>query len=73
MQILREDVDLSEISPKKLTCDCKFVRRVDGTVDIVKEYSSVRIFDYYWDLGIKIQKIWLTGGTRNPKFEKPEV
>jgi hypothetical protein len=73
MQILCENVDLDEINPKKLTCDCKFVRRANGTVDIVKEYSSVRIFDYYWDRGIKIEKIWLTGGTRNPKFEKPEL
>lgn len=70
--ILRKNIDPSEINPKNLTNDCKFVRRVDGSIDIVKEYSSVRVFDFYWDQGIRIKRIWHAGGTRNPKFQQPE-
>jgi len=72
MLILREDVDLDSLNHKTLTNDCKLVRRTSGEVDLVREYSSVRIFDYYWDRGIKIQKIWHAGGHRNPKFQQPE-
>lgn len=72
MLILKEDVDPSKLNRKTLTNDCKLVRRVNGEIDLVREYSSVRVFDYYWDRGIKILKIWHAGGTRNPKFEQPE-
>lgn len=72
MPILKEDVDLAALDVRNLTNDCKFVRRATGEIDLVREYSSVRIFDYYWDRGIKILKIWHCGGTRNPKFQKPE-
>jgi hypothetical protein len=73
MQVLKENVDLSSIDPSCLTSDCKFVKKVSGQIDIVREYSSVRVFDYYWDRGIKLVKIWHAGGTRNPKFQKHEV
>lgn len=73
MQILKESVDPREINPQNLTSDCKFVHRRTGEIDIVREYSSVRIFDHYWDRGIKIEKIQHSGGTRNPKFQKPEI
>jgi hypothetical protein len=72
MQILREDVDLSTLNPRNLTNDCKFVRRDTGEIDLVREYNSVRVFDYYWDRGIGILRIWHSGGTRNPKFQQPE-
>ena len=72
MQILREDLDLESLDTKKLTNDCKLVRRKDGSIDLVREYSSVRIFDFYWDLGIHISRIWHAGGSRNPKFQSPE-
>ena len=72
MQILKEDVDLADLNVKTLTNDCKFVRRTTGEIDLVRGYSSVKIFDYYWDRGIKILKIWHSGGTRNPKFQQPE-
>ena len=72
MLILREDVDLATLNVRNLTNDCKFVRRVTGEIDLVREYNSVRIFDHYWDRGIKILKIWHSGGTRNPKFQQPE-
>ena len=70
--VLRESIDLTAIEPKKLTNDCKFVYCQNGRVDLVKEYSSVHIFDHYWDRGIKITRIRHAGGTRNPKFETPE-
>lgn len=73
MQVLREDVDIKTINPRNLTNDCKFVRRVTGEIDLVKEISSVRVFDYYWDRGIKIARMWHAGGTRNPKFQQPEI
>lgn len=73
MNILRKDVDLAMLDAKKLTNDCKLVRRADGTIDLVREYSSVRIFDFYWDQGIRIKKIWHAGGSRNPKFQQPEI
>jgi hypothetical protein len=72
MQILREDVDLATLNPRNLTNDCKFVRRDTGEIDLVREYNSVRVFDYYWDRGIGILRIWHSGGTRNPKFQQPE-
>lgn len=72
MQILREDIDLAALAPKNLTNDCKLVRRASGEIDLVRGYSSVKIFDHYWDRGVKILKIWHAGGTRNPKFQQPE-
>jgi hypothetical protein len=73
MHLLRSDLDPAEINPKNLTNDCKYVERVNGRVDLVKEFSSVRIFDHYWDQGIRIKRIWHAGGTRNPKFQQPEI
>ena len=72
MKILKEDVDLTQINPHSLTNDCKYVRRSTGEIDLVREYSAVRIFDHYWDRGVKILKIWHAEGTRNPKLQEPE-
>lgn len=73
MQILRKDLDLAQLDPKKLTNDCKLVRLKNGTIDLVRSYSSTKVFDYYWDRGVKILKIWHAGGSRNPKFQEPEI
>jgi len=73
MELLRKDVDLAELDVKKLTNDCKLVRRANGTIDLVRSYSSVKVFDHYWDQGIRILKIWHAGGTRNPRFQNPEL
>ena len=73
MQVLRENVDLSEIDRKKLTSDCKFVKRKSGQIDLVRCYGPVKVFDYYWDRGISILKIWHAGGSRNPKFQQSEL
>jgi hypothetical protein len=72
MLILKEDVDLTTLNVKNLTNDCKFVSRDSGEIDLVRENSSVRIFDHYWDRGVKISKIEHAGGVRNPKFQSPE-
>ena len=72
MQILKEDVDLAMLNTKTLTNDCKLVRKANGEIDLVRGYNSVKIFDHYWDRGVKIPKIWHAGGTRNPKFQQPE-
>jgi len=72
MQLLRENVNLSEINSTTLTNDCKFVKRVSGQIDLVKCTSSSKVFDHYWDLGIHLAAIWQAGGSRNPKFEEPE-
>ncbi len=71
MQILREDVDLAMLDEKKLTNDCKLVRRANGQVDLARG-RAVHIFDHYWDRGIKLLRIWHAGGNRNPKFQQPE-
>jgi hypothetical protein len=71
MQILKEDIDLAMLDEKKLTNDCKLVRRASGQIDLARG-RAVKIFDNYWDRGIKLLKIWHAGGTRNPKFQQPE-
>ena len=73
MKILKEDIDLATLQPRNLTNDCKLVRRSTGEVDLVRSYKNVSIFDYYWDRGTKILKIWHAEGTRNPKFQEPEI
>jgi hypothetical protein len=73
MKILKEDIDLAALKPRNLTNDCKLVRRETGEIDLVRCYKMVTIFDYYWDRGIKILRIWSAGGTRNPKFQEPEI
>jgi hypothetical protein len=72
MKILKEDVKVSQIAPRGLTTDCKFVQRASGEIDLVKAHAMVHVFDYYWDRGIKVTRIWHSGGTRNPKFQEPE-
>jgi hypothetical protein len=73
MKILKEDIDTKDFKSNQLTTDCKFVRRISGDVDLVRAKAMVQVFDYYWDRGIKITRIWHAGGTRNPKFQEPEI
>jgi hypothetical protein len=73
MKILKEDIDLATLQPRNLTNDCKLVRRETGEIDLVRSHRMVAIFDYYWDRGIKILRIWSAEGTRNPKFQEPEI
>ena len=69
--IVREDVVTEDILRKELTTDCHFVHLVDGTIDIARGASMVKIFDYYHDQGKKIKKIEVSGGQRNPKLQEP--
>jgi len=70
--VVAEDVKLYDVSPDKLTTDCHTVIRKDGVVDIVRAAKMVDIFDVYHDLGIRLQKIEVSGGRRNPKLQSPE-
>ena len=71
--VVREDVIKSDIPMKELTSDCHFVHLMDGTIDIVRGASMVKIFDYYHDQGKKITAIEVSGGQRNPKLQEPLI
>lgn len=73
VKVVAEDVNLYDIIPGQLTTDCHTVIRKDGVVDVVRAYKMVDIFDLYYDLGVRIQKIQLSGGTLNPRSQSPEV
>jgi hypothetical protein len=73
IQVVAQDVHLENIDPKNLTSDCYLVFRKDGVVDIIKARRMVDIFDHYYDLGILLKAIELSGGLKNPKREQPEV
>lgn len=71
VRVVAQDIQLYEIDPKKLTSDCMTVIRMDGIVDVVRAYKMVDIFDFYYDLGIDLKKILLSGGVLNPKTHNP--
>lgn len=73
VKIVKEDVHLYDIDPKKLTTDCMTVIRMDGIVDVVRAYKMVDVFDMYYDLGVKLKKIQLCGGVLNPKTQEPSL
>jgi hypothetical protein len=73
VKVVAEDVNLYDIIPGQLTSDCHTVIRKDGVVDIVRAYKMVDIFDVYYDLGVRIQKVQLSGGTLNPRTQPPEA
>lgn len=73
VKVVAEDVKLQDIIPRRLTTDCHTVIRKDGVVDVVQAYKMVDIFDLYYDLGVRIQKIQLSGGTLDPRSQSPEV
>jgi hypothetical protein len=71
--ILKEDVIQKDILSKQMTTDCHFVHRENGTVDVVRGESMVKIFDHYHDKKIKITKIEVSGGQLNPKMQEPSL
>mgnify|MGYP003145398276 FL=1 len=71
VSILKEDIIPSDVPSKEMTTDCHFVSRQDGTIDIVRGVSMVKIFDHYHDKGLKITKIEVAGGQLNPKLCDP--
>ena len=70
--IVKEDVDPTEVSKSDLTTDCYFVHRVGGKVDVVRG-SAVHIFDAYYDKGIHLTEIEMSGGNLNPKLHTPKL
>ena len=73
VKVVAENVNLYDIVPGSLTSDCHTVIRKDGTVDVVRAYKMVDIFDLYYDLGVGIQKIKQSGGALNPRLQSSEV
>ena len=71
VSILKEDIIPSDVPSKEMTTDCHFVHREDGTIDIVRGVSMVKIFDHYYDQKLKITKIEVAGGQLNPKLMEP--
>ena len=70
--IVKEDVDPSDISKGDLTTDCYFVHRSGGKVDVVRG-SAVHIFDDYYDRGITLTQLEMSGGSLNPKLNSPNI
>ena len=70
--ILKEDVDPKAIKKSELTTDCYFVHREGGKVDVARG-SAVHIFDTYYDKGIRLTQIEMSGGSLNPKLHTPEI
>ena len=73
VSIIKEDVIKNDILSKQLTTDCHFVTRENGTVDVVRGVTMVKIFDHYHDKKIKITKIEVSGGQLNPKMQEPSL
>ena len=70
--IVKEDVDPSDINKSDLTTDCYFIHRTGGKVDVVRG-SAVHIFDDYYDRGITLTQIEMSGGNLNPKLTSPKI
>jgi len=70
--IVKEDVLPSGIKKTDLTTDCYFIHRKDGKIDVVRG-SAVHIFDDYYDRGIQLTQIEMSGGSLNPKLNKPNL
>ena len=73
IQIIKEDVTVSEVNLADLTTDCMFVHMENGKVDIVRAQANVKIFDEYYDAGKKITRIDFSGGRLNPKTQTPRL
>ena len=73
IHVIKENVTVSEINLADLTTDCLFVHLEDGTTDIVRSYSRVKIFDEYYDAGKRITRMDFSGGRLNPKTQNPRL
>ena len=73
VSLIKEDVIPNDILSKQMTTDCHFVTREDGTIDVTRGVSMVKIFDHYHDKKIKITKIDVSGGQLNPKMQEPTL
>lgn len=70
--IIKEDVDPNDIKKSELTTDCYFIHRTDNQIDVARG-SAVHIFDDYYDRGIRLIEIEMSGGSLNPKLNKPTL
>ena len=73
IQIIKEDVTVSEVNLADLTTDCMFVHMDNGKIDVVRAQAMVKIFDEYHDAGKRITKIDFSGGRLNPKTQTPRL
>jgi len=73
IQIIKEDVTVSDVNLADLTTDCMFVHLEDGKVDVVRAQANVKIFDEYYDAGKRITRIDFSGGRLNPKTQTPRL
>ena len=73
VKIIKEDVVKGDVLSKSITTDCHFVTREDGTVDVARGESMVKIFDHYHDKKIRITRIEVSGGQLNPKMQEPTL
>ena len=73
IQIIKEDVTISDVNLADLTTDCMFVHLEGGKVDVVRAQAMVKIFDEYYDAGKKIKRIDFSGGRLNPKTQTPRL
>jgi hypothetical protein len=73
VKILKESVDPNEIHSRNLTTDCYYVRRTNGQTDIARAGKMVDVFDFYYDRGICLERIYHAGGRLNPKFREPNL
>ena len=77
IKVVAENVEFGLEDVKYLTNDCYVIfysEEEEGPIlsDIVKG-KRVDIFDEYYDLGMRIRRINLAGGYRNPKNSESEV
>ena len=70
--VVKEDVIPDDIKKSDLTTDCYFVHCKGGKIDVVRG-SAVHIFDEYYDKGIHITQIEMSGGNLSPKLHKPNL
>ena len=77
IKVIGEDVDFPQVDPKYLTNDCYVIyyseEEGDRVITDIVKGRKVDIFDEYYDLGVKIYRINLAGGYRNPKNSQSEI
>ena len=73
VKVLKEDIVTSDVLKKEMTSDCHFVHLDNGSIDIARGHSMVKIFDYYHDKGKKVTCIEVAGGQLNPKLQEPII
>jgi hypothetical protein len=63
-----EGIDPKDLDLSTLPTDCHTVCREDGVIDIMRAQKKTDIFDLYYDLGIALKSITVTGGKISPRM-----